>query len=290
MRKDTILIAKIILALFIIPMTSVNAGELSQPDYDRAVEATLAVKPAQQNQSSIKPAASKLPDDALILGTVEADVTGDGLVDTIYLTGRRKHVDSTYADDLRLSVKSGADATFKTHSLSRLGGYRTNLFAGDFSGDKVPDVYLEVESGGSGGWSYHNIVSFNGNEAKEIFGDNNNQSQSIKGEFVDGLKVELTNTANGKTAALDVSDRLQDYVRLGIYGEDGILQKETQTMTAPFSRLTPIDYDNDGVFELKGIQRISGAYRADGIADVESVLKYKDDDWMLKSVKVIISL
>lgn len=290
MRKYTILITKIILPLFFIPMMSVNTDAMAKPDYDRAVEPTVAVEPVQQNQPSIKPADSKLPDDALILGTVEADVTGDGLVDTVYLTGCRKHIDSIYTDDLRLSVKSGADATFKTHSLSRLGGYRTNLFAGDFSGDKVPDVYLEVESGGSGGWSYHNIVSFNSNETKEIFGNNNNQSRSIKGEFVDGLKVELTNITNGKTVAIDVSDRLQDYLRLGIYGEDGIIQKETQTMTAPFSRLAPIDYDNDGVFELKGIQRISGAYRADGIADVESVLKYKNEDWELKSVKVIISL
>ena len=290
LRKYKILTTKIILPLFFIPIMSANASALAKPVYDRAAEPDLSVEQAQQNQLSIKPAETKLPDDALILGTVEADVTGDGLVDIVYLTGRRIHSGSIYSDDLSLSVKSGADSNFKTHSFSRLGGYRTNLFAGDFSGDKVADVYLEVESGGSGGWSYHNIVSFSGNQTKEIFGNDNNQSRSIKGEFVDGLKVELTNLANDKKVAIDVSDRLQDYLRLGIYGEDGIVKKETQTMMAPFSRLTPIDQDNDGIFELKGIQRISGAYRADGIADVESVLKYKDDYWEFKSVKVIISL
>jgi len=53
---------------------------------------------------------------------------------------------------------------------------------------------VEVESGGSGGWSYHNILSLHANDPKEIFGEPNNQSQIIIGKFIDGLKAELTNT------------------------------------------------------------------------------------------------
>ena len=261
MKKARIFMAAIILNLFIWPIMLTNASAMPN---------------------------LPLPADYSILDTIEADVTGDGYADTVYLIGRKRQIDSLYTDNFSIKVKNGVDKTITTYALEKVGGYRTRLFAGDFSGDAISDVYIEVESGGSGGWSYHNIISFNSDSPKEIFGSRNNQSQSITGKFIDGLKAELINYANAKTIAIDVSERLQDYLRLGIYDAKGIVTKETQTMTAPFSKLDPIDYDKDGVFELKGIQRISGAYRADGLADVETVLKYKDAAWNLQSVKVTV--
>jgi len=261
-KKAGFIMITIMLGLFITPIMLANANDVPQP--------------------------LSLPADYRILDNAEADVTGDGYIDTIYLTGHQRQIGSLYTDDLSITVENGADHSLTRYPLNKLGGYRMHLFAGDFSGDKVADVYVEVESGGSGGWSYHNIISLNANDPKEIFGEQNNQSKSITGKFIDGLKAEITNTVNGKTIAIDVRERLKDYLRLGIYGEDGIVKKETSIMIAPFSKLEPIDYDRDGIFELKGIQRISGAYRADGIADVETVLKYNGTAWNSQSVKVTV--
>ena len=47
----------------------------------------------------------------------------------------------------------------------------------------------------------------------------------------------------------------------------------------PFSSLKPIDYNQDGIYELRGVQRVVGAYGADNISEVESIWTYKKDNW-----------
>lgn len=254
------------------------------------IASMMAVNASAIEKPNISAGELKLPDDYYILAAMEEEVTGDEFVDSIYLIGHKNKPDALYQDELSIIVKSGTDELLTVYPLKKVGGYQTKLFAGDFSGDKVADVYVAVESGGSGGWSYHNIVSFKEQNPQELFGMNHNQSQSISGKFIDGWKVELTNCTGGKMIAIDVRERQNDYIRLGIYDENGMIKKETQTMTAPFAILEPIDRDHDGVFELKGIQRISGGYRADGIADVETILKYKDAVWNASSVRVIVNM
>ncbi len=288
MKKAKVLTAALTLGLFISPIISANASVIPKPVYNEKGQVIGAAKTSPTR--FIPATVINLPADHYILDTNEADVTGDGVADTIYLAGHKIQPDSPYTDHLSITIKSGSNNSLNTFPMDKVAGYQAHLFVGDFSGDKVPDVYVETASGGSGGWSYHNIISFNGNAPKEIFGVKDNQDLSITGIFIDGWKAELTNNANGKKLAIDVSERQKDYLRIGIYGEDGKVKKETQTMISPFSNLDPIDVDNDGVFELKGIQRISGAYRADGIADVETVLKYTLTDWSLQSVKVSVNM
>lgn len=290
MRKAKILTAAITLGLFVAPIMSANASLIPKPVYNDKGQVVGTTKVQVVSASVIPAAEINLPDDYTILDTIEADVTGDAVTDKIYLAGHKTQFASQYADHLSITVKSGADNSLNTFSLDKVGGYQTQLFTGDFSGDKVPDVYVATASGGSGGWSYYNIVSFNENRPQEIFNAQDNQNQTITGRFIDGWKAEIKNNTNGKTLAIDVSARKNDYLRLGIYGEDGIVKRQTQTMTAPFSRLDPVDVDNDGVYELKGIQRISGAYRADSIADIEMVLKYGGTAWNSQSVKLTVSM
>ena len=145
-----------------------------------AVNASTVAKPA------ISAGELKLPDDYYILDAMEEEVTGDDFIDSIYLIGHKNKPDALYMDELSIIVKSDADENLTIYPLDKVGGYRTHLFAGDFSGDKVADIYVAVESGGSGGWSYHNIISFKEQNPQELFGMNNNQSQSISGKFIDG--------------------------------------------------------------------------------------------------------
>lgn len=279
MKKAKLLTTALTLGLFITPILSANASTFPHPVYNN------------KGQAPFIPATKiNLSADKSILEIAEADVTGDGITDTIYLSGHKVQPTSQYIDDVSVTVKSGADKVLTTFPLNKVGGYQPHLFIGDFSGDKVPDVYVATASGGSGGWSYYNIVSFKDNKPKQIFNIQENPNQNITGRFIDGWKVELTNSSNTKALAIDISAHKSDYLRLGIYNEDGVVKRETQTMTAPFSKLDPIDIDNDGVFELKGVQRVSGAYRADGLADVETTLKYDGTVWSSQSVKVTVPM
>ncbi|HML31651.1 MULTISPECIES: hypothetical protein [Sporomusa] len=264
MKKIKVLIAAIMLSLFTAPMMAVNASAILATEIN-------------------------LPADYYIFDTLEADVTGDGIADRIYLAGYKIQSNFSAAKNLSITVKSGADKSFIRFPLAEVGGYQPYLFAGDFSGDKIADVYVATASGGSGGWSYHNIISFSGGEPKELFGSKENFATNITGKFVDGWKVALANNTDGTTVIVGVAERREDYLQLGIYDEEGKVQKETQTMTAPFVKLEPVDIDHDGVYELKGSQSLSGAYRADRLAEVETMFKYTGTNWQSQSKLVMIS-
>jgi hypothetical protein len=278
-KKNKVLTAVIMLGLFITLIMPVNAGSIPEPVYNGNEQVVGAIPETEIN----------LPADYYIFDALKADVTGDGIADDIYLAGHKIQSNFSVANNLSVIVKSGADQSLTTFPLDKIGGYQPHLFAGDFTGDKIADVYVKTASGGSGGWSYHNIISFNGSEPKELFGVKENVATNITGKFEDGWKVALINNTNGTTLTVDVSERREDYLRLGIYDKDGKVQKETQIMSAPFVKLEPIDIDNDGVYELKGIQSLSGAYRADGLAAVETTFKYTGTAWKSQSLLIMAS-
>ena len=57
-------------------------------------------------------------------------------------------------------------------------------------------------------------------------------------------------------------------------------------MVDPYSTLKPIIVKDDS-YGLKGVQQISGAYHADGIAFVESTWYYENGKWNLMDTKVM---
>lgn len=283
MRQIKLLVATLAWGLL---MTTIvpAAAAAAEPNYDTTRQATESGD-SKPGGAAIQPAAAlNLPADYYIFGGKKADVTGDGIADEVYLVGRQAAAGMRSVKDLGIVVINGDDKSVRTFSLDKVGGFAPQLFLGDFSGDKVPDVYVQVASGGSGGWSYHHIITFNGAAPQEIFGEQENRTSNIAGKFIDGWRVELTDSASGETTVLDVSNRRQDYLRLGIYNADGKVIKETKTMTTPFGDLTPVDTDHDGTFALQGVQRISGAYHADSLADAATVLTYDGAGWQARSV------
>jgi len=275
----------VVIGLLGLVVSSADASVLSQPVYNEQGEIIGTTR-----SGSVAATGPELPEGYSMLTVKQGDVTGDGIADTVYLVGRKEKADSIYAADLCLIVKNGQDNSLYRKPLEQVGGYDARLFLGDFSGDHVDDVYVETASGGSGGWYYHNIVTFRNGEAKEIFGKQDNETAYLTGTFQDGWKVELKNRLNGRTLLLDLHDRQADYVRLGLYKENGTLVGDNRAMPAPYGRMEAADIDGDGVYELTGLQRISGAYRADGLADIETVLKYSGSAWQATSVRVTIPM
>ncbi len=172
-----------------------------------------------------------------------------------------------------------------TVKLPNIGGYNSKLFIGDFTGDKVDDVLVTVPSGGSGGYVEHRIVTFVG-EPIIIFGEKENSGIAATGRFIDGFKVELTIDATKRKATVDVSNKNGGYINANLYNADGKLLHPQNVSITPLEELSPVDPDFNGMYEIRGIQRVIGIYNADTVAYIYSIWKYENQKWTAKQIEV----
>jgi hypothetical protein len=228
----------------------------------------------------------QLPAGRYIIDSAVADITGDGVSDNLYLVGHKENKSDRFADHMSLVVRDGVVHDLKTMDLNGFSGYEGKIFVGDFTGDKVSDIMISAPTGGSGGIEGHVIVNYNLPEPKIIFDQKNNEGAKFTGNFVDDYKAQLTNENTGRSMFLDLENKKDFYVQSAIYDGNGKILKEIKPISYPFTILEPVDIDNDGVYELRGIQRIIGAYGADGIGNIYSRWKYEDGEWKIKRVEV----
>ncbi|MDF2876182.1 MAG: hypothetical protein K0R22_2865 [Sporomusa sp.] len=290
MYKKHYLSAALVMSLLIAPVGAFadqdKTGYVAKPVYNQNGELVGSTR----SGVTVTTIDWQLPDNYHILDMQKSDVTGDGIHDRVYLIGHQPSDTSNYTDSIKLIIENGANQIRTEMVLEEMGGYEASLFLGDFTGDHIADALVTAASGGSGGWYDNKVVTFV-NEASIIFSQKDNSKISVSGQFTNGYKVELYNEAAASPAVtMDVSERKADYIRLGLYDKSGTLKKQTKVMFTPFGQLEPVDINNDGIYELKGLQRISGAYNADGLATVETVLAYTGGNWQPRSVNLHINL
>ncbi|MPL63557.1 hypothetical protein SDC9_09197 [bioreactor metagenome] len=228
----------------------------------------------------------KLPANTYVLDVKSADVTGDAVRDDIFLLGQKEKT-AIYASNIHILIKNGATNHQDTVKFDRFGGYEAKLFVGDFTGDKVNDIMITAPTGGSGGITGHMIVRANGAEPTVLFNDKTeNNGVKFTGQFTDGFKAVLRNANTGQETSIDLGAKKDIYVDYQIYTADGRLLKQIKPYSYPFTVLEPVDYNCDGTYELQGVQRIVGAYGADGIANVTSLWQYQVDKWVVKKIEL----
>lgn len=252
----------------------------------------LSVSMAQAGQSmEASPAISdevmkNLAPDTYIIDQKIADVTGDQHEDKIYLIGHKKMKEAIYADHLTLLVEDGASKKLITGELDSFSGYQGKLFTGYFSGDKIADVMVSAPTGGSGGMVDHRILTFAKGQPSIIFNQENNRGIQFDGKFIDSFKAQVANEEYGIHTTIDLQMKKELYITSQIYDIDGRVLKEVKPISYPLASLEPVDLDRNGVYELRGIQRIIGAYGADGIGHVYSNWKYENNKWVVQNIEI----
>lgn len=241
----------------------------------------MAAKPTTQPTT--------LPMTTLV--TASADVTGDGVSDTVTLSGRKlaDGTDSPFRENITLTVTDGKTKKATAVTLKDNAGYNPTVFVGDFTGDKVAEILINIDSGGSGGYLYSYVYSFVGDKPKLLI-----TSQEIADKYPctvtykDGYKVEVMCKANRLSYIIDIAWKDSEYLN-EIYDKDGKLKKNVEGFLGYVGALAPVDLDADGVFELLALQRISGRFSADGIGDLQNIFKYDKDEFKLFNQTVNIS-
>jgi hypothetical protein len=158
-------------------------------------------------------------------------------------------------------------------------GYDPIVFLGDFTGDKVNDILVSINSGGSGGFSYDYVYSFLDNEPKLLF-DSEAFSEKYKYQvnYRDYYKVEVVSQAMKQRYLIDISLKGADYLN-EIYNSNGTLKVPLQGEVIPMGNVYPIDWQRDKQYELNVIQRIIGRYNADTLALLNTILKWNGEQF-----------
>ncbi len=209
----------------------------------------------------------------VVITKAYGDVTGDGVLDTIYLTGTKKP-DSPFWQNIHLILFQHSKNIYEEIPLKNNSGYNPTIFLGDFTGNHVKDVLITIDTGGSGGTIYTDIYSFIYGKTRQIFdGDKYQQHSKYTVVYENFYKVRVTSSSPKKQYILDIRYKGKDYLA-EIYNTDGTLKAPIEGWVDPLSGLYPVDFDRDGVYELLGYQKIAGRYHADGLGFVQNQLQW----------------
>ncbi|GIP21698.1 VCBS repeat-containing protein [Paenibacillus sp. J22TS3] len=219
-------------------------------------------------------------DSEQVLDQKIGDVTGDSVPDTVILTGRVT-ADSPYITGITLVVHSWGDRrTFRVQPENN-AGYQPTLFLGDFTGDKVDDILIRIDTGGSGATTFDYLYTFAGGQMNLIFdSEKYNQMWNYTVDYLDNYLLRVSSPGADKTYTVNIASRGEEYLNQ-IYNPNGTLKKPVQGFTDPLSGLYPIDLDRDGTYELMALQGVSGLYHADRFGYMTNLLKWNKGTWEL---------
>lgn len=223
-----------------------------------------------------------------IVSLVRGDVNGDGTPDNVYLTGI-KTSDSPFTQNITLVIQDGKTGRFINIPLIENSGYNPKLSLGKFTDNGIYDIFISINSGGSGGIMYYYIYSFIDNNPQLLFDFNSyNEEYNYSVTYKDNYKVEVVSRQNDKNYIIDISNSKDDEYLHEIYYENGKLKSPISGFVNPLSGLYPVDFDSNNVYELLAYQRIAGRYNADSLGYVLNTLKWKNNMFILDNQYVAI--
>ncbi|MER2192397.1 MAG: VCBS repeat-containing protein [Solibacillus sp.] len=222
-----------------------------------------------------------------VFSFARGDVTGDRVPDNVYLTGIMTP-DSPFIQNITLLVQDGKSGELTSVPLHENAGYNPTVFLGDFTGNGVNDIFISINTGGSGGIMYHYIYSVLDNTPQLLFDFNiYNEQYQYEVTYQDDYKVEVISMINNKKYIIDISTKGIEYLN-EIYDENGKLKSPIAGFVNPLSGLYPVDFDSNKKYELLAYQKIAGRYNADSLGYVLNTLEWLDNSFVLQNQYVAI--
>lgn len=215
----------------------------------------------------------------LLCGNAE-DINGDNVDEVIMIVGSKK---DDYLTGIRLIVFNGETKNKITEHMIDFEGYNAQMFLKDFDEDKLSDILITIDSGGSSGFTWSDLLTFKDNKLTSLLeGKYENQMDF---EFTDGGSVGFIFKELKKEYFVDLNAE-QKKIFNSIKAEVGYDLKSTAYFRN--NKMSGNDIDGDGVYELKNEMSLvfSENNNSDFIADVEQYFKYVSSHWKLIKIKV----
>lgn len=208
-----------------------------------------------------------------IVAVAQGDVTGDRVLDNVYLKGK-KETNSPFIQDITLVVRDGRTKKTTEVPLNQNAGYNPTLFLGDFSKNGISDILIIIQSGGSGAFTYDYVYSFVNNMPRLMF-DSNTYREETQYSIIykDNYLVEVTSKQNNAKYFISLAYKDEEYLN-EIYNSDGTLKEPIEGFVNPISSLFPVDVDSNNTYELLAFQKIAGRYNADALGYIQNFLRW----------------
>jgi hypothetical protein len=216
-----------------------------------------------------------------ILAIQNGDVNGDRINDTVYLIGKKSSDSSPLVTDISIIIKDGKNGHTYPIILKENMGYNPTLNLYNFTNENMDNIFVAIDSGGSGGYGYYYIYSFKNNTVTEVFSSesfSNTYNYVVK--YKDNYKVEVINKTLKKSFLIDISNKGKEYLET-IYNNNGTLKKDINGYVLALNNLYPVDINRDGVFELYALQRVIGLYGADTLGIIITPLYFNKNGFDL---------
>jgi hypothetical protein len=213
------------------------------------------------------------PNRPIIVASKWGDIDGDGIIDNVLLTATQTP-DSPFWKNITLVIQNGRTKYYQQISFKNNEGYNPTLFLGDFTGNKVDDILVVIDTGGSGGTIYSYVFSYISGQIMQNFNsDTFNEDYQYSVSYLDQYKATVVSNKLKERYILDLTYKGKEYLS-EIYDNNGDLKEPIEGWVNPLSGLYPVDFDRDGTYELEAYQRIAGRYNADSLGFVQTVLKW----------------
>lgn len=220
-----------------------------------------------------------------------ADVSGDGQTDTVVIYGKKETPEDWYSEAIQVAVIDGKTKAVKVSALEAFSGYEPRIEAiADFTKDGKPEVFIAAATGGSGGYSNYAVINFNQNKPLNLLTADMAEGLKLKGRYLDHFKAAIALEDGSGQFVVDFSGRKDTYVQRGIYdasgrflglGQGSEMAVANEIFSYPFGSLEAVDWDGDGVSELRGVQRLIGVDNTERLSEVTSRLSYENGSWQL---------
>lgn len=272
MKNRFLTLSSILLGSLIMAGTTVNVQGIAAPKL-----------PNYKINSPISITELKLSKNSYVSDYKYVDINGDNVKDNIILTGSKLDKNDIYFDDLDIIVQNGKTKKFIKSTLGKnSGGYQPTIFLGDFNEDKMPDIFVKMPTGGSGGFIDYSIINLKGNKPSVLWDSKKFSRQiDLTGKFENDFMASLSSEKLNQTFQIDLSSNKVQYIESNIYDKDGKIKENIETWMGGFSEVTPIDRDKNGTYELIASQRIVGTCNADTLGYLQS-----EWEWDGKNIKL----
>lgn len=219
------------------------------------------------------------------------EITGARLTEegsyTIGLYAKRER-GSLFDSALMISVKDETSGKTYRFEPAEIAGYEADIAIASFVKPGKSELFLSMQSGGSGGYGYYYVITFDGRAARFLYrSDDDRLPDAVIGMFDDNYRCRVAIEGTATRALLDIAARKAVYVESQVYDEGtGKLLNPVALYGGTYGVMGPTEPDAAGLSELRGIVSYSGLYHADTICTVTFTQSFKDGSWHLTGSEI----